>query len=111
MFSEVSPGDKSLQIAGLDEETLALMYEAVRRQDGTYAIDPVAHTMKRVVRFPRPPAQRAVASARSPRRRSVRRVASRARGPDDPEPEPPLDVVPVARFRRDVRRWLEVGRP
>ena len=37
--------------------------------------------------------------------------AEQSRGDPDPEPEPPLEAVPLARFRRDVRRWLEVARP
>lgn len=41
--------------------------------------------------------------------RSRRSQRSAARGDPSPsEPaEPPLQVVPVSRFRRDVRRWLE----
>jgi hypothetical protein len=47
-------------------------------------------------------------SARSPRRRSVRSGGAKARAPDEPsESEPPLDAVPLSRFRRDVRRWLK----
>jgi hypothetical protein len=115
MDSNLNTGDKSLEIAGLDDETIALMREAIDRQDGTYAIDPVAHTMKRIVRFSRPPTRRAVpvqipgriqTSARSPRRRSIRSSRARARAPDDPDPDP-LEVVPLSRFRREVRRWLE----
>jgi hypothetical protein len=53
-------------------------------------------------------AGRTRSSARTRRRRSVRSNAAKARAPgDDPEPEPPLDAVPLSRFRRDVRRWLE----
>ena len=50
---------------------------------------------------------------RAPRPRTVRRARAQARAPgskgskDPPEPEPPLEVVPLSRFRRDVRRWLE----
>jgi hypothetical protein len=46
--------------------------------------------------------------ARSPRRRSVRSSRAKARAPgsrssdDDPHD---LDVAPLSRFRRDVRRW------
>jgi hypothetical protein len=57
-----------------------------------------------------PVASREQSSARAPRRRSVRtRSGNRARAPSDPsdEPDPPLGAVPLARFRRDVRRWLE----
>jgi hypothetical protein len=51
---------------------------------------------------------RVPSSARSTRSRSVRRPASRARGPDDPPDKPPLDVVVTrARLRWADRRWLE----
>jgi hypothetical protein len=48
-------------------------------------------------------------AARAPRSRSVRSSRAKARAPDDPSPKPPpeLVAVPVAVFRRDVRRWLE----
>jgi hypothetical protein len=49
-----------------------------------------------------------------PRRpRTPRRVArtTGARGDPDSDPDPPLRVVPLTRFRRDVGAWLEaVGR-
>lgn len=43
--------------------------------------------------------------ARRIRRRAVRKAGARARD-GDREPEPPLTVVPLARFRRDVSAWL-----
>jgi hypothetical protein len=45
--------------------------------------------------------------ARPRERRARRSQRSTARGDPDPEHEPPLKVVPVARFRRDVRRRPE----
>ena len=53
-------------------------------------------------------------AARTPRSRSVRRVANRARGPDGPlgsDPDPPVEAVRLAAFRRDVARWLEAVKP
>jgi hypothetical protein len=44
--------------------------------------------------------------ARPREHRSRRSQRSSARGDPSPsEPEPPLEVVPLARFWRDVRRW------
>ncbi len=109
-----SPLNPKPVIDGIDGTTLALMHEAVERGDGVYSIDPLAHTMERVVKFPPPrlrrrPDVRTPAlvrpSARTPRRRSVRRRPSKARAPDDPSPSPELEAVPLSRFRADVRRW------
>jgi hypothetical protein len=54
-------------------------------------------------------------AAREPRRGNgrpgSRRVARTNGARGDPDSEPPLQVVPLARFRRDVDAWLEaVGR-
>ena len=47
-------------------------------------------------------------TARTPRRRTVRRTRAQARAPASKDPpEPPLEAVSLARFRRDVRRWRE----
>ena len=47
-------------------------------------------------------------NATRPRERRARGSSTSSRGsPDDSEPEPPLRVVPLARFRRDVRLALE----
>ena len=46
-------------------------------------------------------------NATRPRERRARGSSTSSRGsPDDSEPEPPLRVVPLARFRRDVQRAL-----
>ena len=46
-------------------------------------------------------------AARTPRR-NVRRARAQARAPGSKDPpNPPLETVPLARFRRDVRRWQE----
>ena len=47
-------------------------------------------------------------SRRAPRRRTVRRTRAQALAPGSKDPpDPPLEAVPLSRFRRDVRRWLE----
>ena len=47
-------------------------------------------------------------SRRAPRRRSVRRARAQARAPGSKDPpDPPLEAVPLSRFRRDVPRSLE----
>jgi hypothetical protein len=58
------------------------------------------------------PTQNAEQQQQRPREHRARRSQRRAARDDpDPESEPPLEAVPLARFRRDVRRWLEVARP
>jgi len=96
---------------GEDEESKEFFAE-VERLNPTWKpgeIPKVPQPRPRLRTAQKPPEGRVRASGRSPRRRSVRSSRAKARAPDEPSPSPDLDVVRLSRFRRGVRRWLEIA--
>ena len=104
-YGDCKPGD--------DEESQQFAAD-VQRLNPNWTPGTIPRALRQQARFVAKPAaatstmsRRPQPAARAARGRRVR-TRAKARGPDDPpKPEPPLDVVPLARFRRDVRRWLE----
>lgn len=97
--------------ASADPEEVEAAKQTLRERTGAdYGWDPetkMFEPLPAVVHAP--PRRENAAPAMRPRERRARRSSTSSRGsPDDPspEPEPPLEVIPVARFERDVRLAL-----
>ena len=98
------------------DRVFAQVREVMRKNPHhTFSFDPGTGKVELLRRFaprsvarPRraPDVVRIQTSARTPRRRNVRRAPARARAPDDPlpEPEPPLRVVPLAASRSELEK-------
>ena len=116
-LADAEPRSREELAYPISEETVALMQEAIDRGDGVYAIDPQAGRMERVITFPHaqsrppvihaPPRRRTPASQGNGARGGARQPSRDGPGSSSDSDEPPLRVVPLARFRRDVGAWLE----
>lgn len=95
-----------------DPEEVEAAKQRLRERNGAdYSFDPETKLFERLPAVVHAPSRRESAAptapAMRPRERRVRRASTSSRGsPDDSDPEPPLEVIPLACFRRDVRRAL-----
>jgi hypothetical protein len=95
-----------------DPEEVKAAKQRLRERNGAdYSWDPETKLFERLpaVVDARPRRENAAPAMRPPairpRERRGRRASTSSRAsPGDPEPEPPLEVLTLARFRRDVRR-------
>jgi hypothetical protein len=76
-----------------------------RSRASVVVLDGIAYRRSEFRSLSRGQARRWRAPRRITRRPNGGRFRARARAPSSSEPEPPLQVVPLSRFRRDVRRW------